>query len=67
MVAVEVVTVVVILGLVGNSANTVSISDVAACIVDVTNSLRVAVVDVGGDSVCIAAGEVLRSSNNDYS
>ena len=48
MVAVEVVTVVVILGLVGNSANTVSISDVAACIVDVTNSLSVTVVDVGG-------------------
>ena len=66
MVAVEVVTVVVILGLVVNSTNTVSISDDAACIVDVTNSLSVTVVDVGGAGVCVAVGEVLRSSNNDY-
>ena len=66
MVAVEVVTVVVILVLVVNSADAVSISDGAAYIVDVTNSLSVTVVDVGGAGVCVAVGEVLRSSNNDY-
>ena len=66
MVAVEVVTVVVILGLVVDSADAVSISDGAAYIVDVTNSLSVTVVDVGGAGVCVAVGEVLTRSNNDY-
>ena len=66
MVTVEVVTVVVILVLVVNSADAVSISDGAAYIDDVTNSLGVIVVDVGGAGVCVAVGEVLRGSNNDY-
>ena len=67
MVMVEVVTVVVILVLCVNSANYFSICDVAVGIVDVTNSFSVTVVDVGGAGVCIAVGEVLSRSNNDYS